>query len=89
MKIYAINSTTFGEKQRLAQKTILVGMSAVAGSEFVKGLSKPNKDIEKDNFIRSNDDGGNPCDLICDPLYGVEPSEREQTPCEACDEDCK
>ena len=71
MKINAIGVTTFGNKTKTVTKAA-AGLIAAAGTglaadTFVKGLSKPNKELEE-NFIKGNDEGWNPCDSFCDEM---------------------
>ena len=89
MKISAISVTTFTGKSQIAKKTTAGLMSAVgaglAADTFVKGLSKPDKDIEE-NIIRGNDEGANPCDECCDELFNVPENQRERSNCDCnCD----
>mgnify|MGYP004480504221 CR=1 FL=1 len=69
MKINAINATMFGNRQGIAKKaaaaTYATAGSALAADTFVKGLSKPVKEV--DEIIKANDDiGENPSDYLSD-----------------------
>lgn len=87
MKVNAISVTTFGKKVQMVKKAAAGLMAAtgagVAADTFVKGLSKPSKNVEE-NVIRGNDEGWNPCDTICDELCGVPEAQREDSNCN-CD----
>ncbi len=71
MKVSAIGVTTFGHKSQIAKKAaagLTTGIGAgLAADTFVKGLSKPNKEVEE-NIVRGNDEGWNPCDPLCDAV---------------------
>lgn len=59
MRINAIGVTTFGNKSQFVKKAAIgmTGLAAgVAADTFVKGLSKPNSQVE--NVIKANDGMG-------------------------------
>ena len=68
MRIDAISAPMFAGKQSIAKKaaaaTFATVGTALAADTFVKGLSKPNKEV--DDVIRANDEGWNPCDDVAD-----------------------
>ena len=89
MKINAIGVTTFGNKTKTVTKTaaglIAAARTGLAADTFVKGLSKPNKELEE-NFIKGNDEGWNPCDSFCDEMCDVPEDQREKPNCDCnCD----
>ena len=69
MKIFAIDSVNFGNMQKTVKTLAGAGATAVLGSEFVKGLSKPSKEVDEDIFIKANDDTESPCDECFDASY--------------------
>ena len=71
MKINAINTVSFGNKQKVLSKAALPIAGAAAGvaaDQFVKGLSKPEEATE--NYIKGYDGDmyENPYDNCCDGL---------------------
>ena len=68
MRLNAISAPMFAGKQSIAKKAAAATFAAVgtalAADTFVKGLSKPNKEV--DDVIRANDYGWNPCDDVAD-----------------------
>ena len=55
--------------------------AGLAADTFVKGLSKPSKEIDE-SIIRRNDEGWNPCTPICDEICGTPQDQREQSNCD-------
>ena len=63
MKINAIGVTTFGNKPQILKQTAVAATGLLAGAAatdtFVKGISKPNEEVE--NFVKAHDDMDSGC----------------------------